>query len=84
MLEATRVDGRKRLPYSRFMACKLNENGKQMRGFAVIGLAARKRIAAMGGRKTAKKLGRAHMSRIGRNGRRKRGVSFVFVTMKRL
>ena len=54
------------------MACKLNENGKQMRGFAVIGLAARKRIAAMGGRKTAKKLGKAHMSRIGRNGRRKR------------
>lgn len=33
---------------------------------------ARTAIAAMGGRKTARKHGKKHMSTIGRNGRRKR------------
>lgn len=45
---------------------------KQMRGFRCMSFEARTAIAAMGGRKTARKHGKKHMSAIGKNGRRKR------------
>lgn len=45
------------------------EKPRQRKGFAVMSRAQRTRIAAMGGRKTAKKLGKKYMATIGRRGR---------------
>jgi hypothetical protein len=56
------------------MAWKIIEKPKpkQVRGFACMSVKARKRIAAMGGTKTARRHGKKHMSRIGKAGRAKR------------
>lgn len=51
---------------------ELTEPKKRKRGFACMKREAVLRICAMGGKKTAKRHGKAHMARIGRNGRLKR------------
>ncbi len=48
-------------------------NGKPARrGFACMSKAQRLSICCLGGKKTAKRYGKAHMARIGRRGRAKR------------
>ena len=54
------------------MTSKQPDKPRHRRGIAAMSPEQRRAICKLGGRKTAKRYGKAHMSKIGKNGRRKR------------
>ena len=57
------------------MIRKQPDKPRQRRGFAAMTPEQRRAICKLGGRKTAKRYGKAHMSRIGKRGRAKRAMN---------